>query len=91
MKIERVYAANTTYFGRGNKAFFGDIDYSTIKSPKGVSYFVNYTNMWSDMGGNEKVPCYRLSTLDQITGKIGNLLIYTFKSIEEVKNYLKDK
>jgi len=91
MDIKTVYAANNTYFGGNNKDFFGDIDYSTITSPKGVSYFVNYTNMWSDMLGGKKEAVYRLSSLNQTSGKIVELLIYTFKTMEEVELYLSDK
>ncbi len=88
MNIETVYKANEMYFDKDNKKFFGDIAYYTIKSASGQYYFLNHTNMWSDMFDGKKEACYRLSTLDQATGKILDLIDGIFPDMKAVNNYL---
>jgi len=88
MRMETVKNANKIYFGGNNEKLFGDIDYCVMYGASGDSYFINHTNMWSGMFGDRKVPCYRISTLNQINGRIGDLIDTVFPDLDSVELYL---
>jgi len=88
MRIETVKNANKIYFSGNNMKFFGDIDYRIMYGASGEFYFVNHTNMWSEYFEGKKVPCYRISTLNQTSGKIGDLIETIFPDLDSVELYL---
>ena len=91
--ISEVRAAegNRNWFDRKNKKFFNDVGYWTLKGKtSGKTYLVRSTYAWSDMFGNQKRLHYRLNELDQETLKVGHLIDWTFDTVCDVKQWLKN-
>jgi hypothetical protein len=89
--IADVRRAHPQWFFPGNKRFFGNISYAILhgkvtKNP----YMVRKTNIWSDMFGGEKTYVYRINPIDKNTLEIGWLIDDVFKTIDDVKKYLKE-
>jgi len=81
---------NQNYFSRANKKYFQDISYRLLTSRTKIKYLVTHTCKWSDMFGDPKKPCYVLKPIS-IDGKIGSLIDLEFKTLQQVKDYLKNK
>ena len=81
---------NQDYFSRANKIIFQDISYRLLTSRTKIKYLVTHTYKWSDMFGDPKKPCYVLKPIS-IDGKIGSLIDLEFKTLQQVKDYLKNK
>ena len=89
--LRDIKAAQPDWFSRGNKRFFDDVSYKAYYSKKtGTAYLVRSTYAWSDMFGRPRVLHYRINNLNQDTLKIESLIDDVFKSIFEVKAWLRD-
>jgi len=78
---------NKGWFTKGNKAFFGDINYRVLHS-ENKPYLVRLTNAWTDMFDGVKKPHYKINEINNDLS-IGHLFDNEFKTIEEVKRFLK--
>ena len=81
---------NQNYFSKANKIFCNDINYRLLTSKTKIKYLVTHTCKWSDMFGETKKACYVLKPIS-IDGKIGSLIDLEFKTLQQVKDYLKNK
>jgi len=89
--LRQIREANEGWFSRGNKRFFGDIDYKAYYGKKtGKAYLVRSTNAWSDMFGSPKRLHYRTNNVNQDTLKIEGLIDQEFSDIFGVKAWLRD-
>jgi len=89
--LRDIKAANEGWFSRGNKRFFGDVSYKAYYGKKtGTAYLVRSTYAWSDMFDRPKVLHYRVNNVNQDTLKIESLIDDVFKSIFEVKAWLRN-
>lgn len=87
--MAQVRAANGNWFSRGNKKFFGDLNYRVLYGKAtGERYLVRATEAWTDMFGGPKRVHYRVNRInDDLT--IGKLLDNEFSSLPSVKEWLK--
>lgn len=89
--LRKIRQANKHWFSPSNKRLFGDISYMAFYGGKtGASYLVQKTNAWTDMFGGIPRLHYRIHTLNQETEEIGNLIDTEFKTLADVKNWLKE-
>jgi len=87
--LQEVKDKNIKWFTPENKRFFGDISYSVFNDNEGNIFLIQLTYMWSDMFNGIKKKCYRIHKIDKDTLKIGELYDEIFKSLDEVKQFLK--
>jgi|TARA_Y100000296_G_C5165136_1_gene254124 hypothetical protein len=89
ISLTEVKARNLKWFSADNKKFFGDLRYWVLHQ-KGTNkpHLVRLTNAWTDMFGKEKEPHYRVNEITNDL-KIGELNDRIFKSLREVKEWLK--
>jgi len=87
--IENLIAVNKGYFSKANKIFFNDIDYRLLTSKTKQKYLITQTYKWSDMFDGIKKACYVIKPIS-MDGKIGSLIDIEFKTLSQVKNYLKN-
>jgi hypothetical protein len=88
--MAEVKAANGDWFSRGNKRFFGDIQYWVLQGRSGKPYLLRSTYMWSDMFGQPKRVSYRVTEIEADTLKIGGLIDDIFKTREDAKDWIKE-
>lgn len=83
--------ANPDWFSRGNKRFFGDVEYrGYYGKATGKAYLVRSTYAWSDMFGEPRRLHYKINNLNQDTLDIGPLIDEEFRDIFEVKAWLRE-
>ena len=92
--LKKLIADNPTWFSKGNKKFFNDKKYFFMYSGAGNRYMVRSTFAWSDMFGQPARLHYRINTViedknDQEILRIGPLLDNEFKTLNDIKNWLK--
>ena len=87
--LQEVKAVNVAWFSPENKRFFGDIKYFILLDSEGNPFLIRLTNAWSDMFDGIKKPVYRINKIEDGL-KIGSLFDEQFKTLEEVKTFLKD-
>jgi len=87
--IEDLINVNKGYFSEANKIFFNDIDYRLLTSKTKQKYLITQTYKWSDMFDGIKKACYVIKPIS-MDGKIGSLIDIEFKTLSQVKNYLKN-
>lgn len=78
---------NRKWFGDGNSAFFGDLNYYAFTSNSGTNYLVRLTNAWTDMFDGEKKPHYRLNPIGD-NHRIESLTDDVFETMPEVMDWL---
>ena len=86
--IQDLINANKGYFSKANKIFFNDIDYQILESKTKEKYLVTQTFKFSDMFDGIQKACYVIKPIS-INGKIGSLIDLEFKTLKQVKDYLK--
>jgi hypothetical protein len=88
--IQQIRDHNPQWFTPENKRFFNDIAYYGLWGiNSGKPYLVQYTNAWTDMFGQKPRSHYRVHTIDS-DGKIESALDDEFRTIEDVKDWLKE-
>jgi len=88
-KLSDVKAAQNQWFNRGNKQFFGDIDYRVLHGKINTKpYLVRSTYMWSDMLGGQRKIYWKINPLNEDL-KIQPVLDTDFRTLEDVKDWLK--
>lgn len=88
--LQDIKAANEGWFSRSNKRFFNDVSYKAYYGKiTGKAYLVRSTYAWSDMFDRPRVLHYRINTINQDTLEIDPLIDDIFKSIFEVKAWLR--
>ena len=86
-----VRAAQPKWFSRKNKRFFGDIWYKMRRGRKSHNPFlVRATYMWSDMFGQPRKVCYRVSRIEPKTLKINGLVDKIFYDMDDVREWLRE-
>jgi|TARA_R100001530_G_C4319483_1_gene155308 hypothetical protein len=87
--LQDLKSANQQFFAKGNKRFFGDIDYRLLTGKESKTKFlIQHTYQWSDMFGGPKKAVFvvkRISTDGKILSQVEQ-----FDTLAEVKNYLGD-
>lgn len=86
--LTAVRQAQPDWFSRGNKRFFGDVNYRVLYSRNSGPYLIRLTAQWSDMFGQPKTYRYRINKLNEDL-TIGGLLDVEFHDLRLVKSYLK--
>lgn len=88
--MRRIREANQKWFSRGNKRFFGDIQYRAYYGKTtGKAYLIRSTYAWTDMFGQPKRLHYRINNLNQDTLEIEPLIDNVFNDIFAVKAWLR--
>ena len=87
--IEDLINANKGYFSEANKIFFNDIDYRLLTSKTKQKYLVTQTFKFSNMFGEPKEIFFIVKPISN-RGEIGVSIHEDFKSLSQVKNYLKE-
>jgi len=90
-----VRRANTNWFSRSNKRFFGDCGYKVLTAKSGQKYLVRLSGAWSDMFGRPKSYNYYLNPINPDLS-IGTLVDgpdgcpLKFADLDDVKEWLRD-
>jgi len=92
--LKKLIADNSDWFSKGNKRFFNDSQYFFMYSGAGNRYLVRSTYAWSDMFGQPARLHYRINTITEKQDnpdilQVGSLLDDEFKTLDDVKNWLK--
>ena len=87
--MQEIRQANRTWFGDGNKEFFGDISYQVLHSKAGKSFLARQTYGWSDMFGGKRKKCWRLNPIDDVL-KIRPLIDDVFSDLSAVEDWLEE-
>ncbi len=87
--LDDVAKVNSGWFSESNKRFFGDKSYSIEAGTSGKIYLVRSTEAWTDMFDGIRKLHYRINNLDQTTLKIQSLIDDKFKTMNDVKEWLK--
>jgi hypothetical protein len=89
--LRKIRQANEHWFTPDNKRFFKDRSYyGYYGGTTGKSYLVQSTYAWTDMFGEKPRLHYRIHTLNQDTEEIGNLLDTEFKTLDDIKSWLRE-
>lgn len=88
MTIKTLMQENRTYFQRGNKEFFCDLDYRIQHTGKRKPVLVTKTFAWTDMFDQPRKLHYRIHLIEK-NYKIGKLLPNIFYTQNEVDRFLK--
>lgn len=86
--LKNISSFNKEYFSEANKIFFNDIDYQILESKTKEKYLITQTFKFSDMFDGIQKACYVIKPIS-INGEIGSLIDLEFKTLKEVKKYLK--
>jgi len=86
--LSQVKDAQPNWFSRSNKRFFGDIQYWVLQG-KSRPYLLRSTFMWSDMFGQPKRVCYRVTEINPETLQIEHLIDDIFRTREDAKDWIK--
>ena len=87
--LSQVRDAQPSWFSRKNKRFFGDIQYWVLTGRSGKPYLLRSTFMWSDMFGQPKKVCYRVSNINPETLQVNGLIDTIFHFREDAKDWIK--
>lgn len=92
--LSQIKQANSQWFSKGNKQFFGDVRYWVYSDSDKDLYLVRSSYAWSDMCGGSRKLKYYINTVDKGTLKIGSLVSYqglalSFNTLAEAKAYIK--
>ena len=89
VKMTHVRRANKTWFGKGNKRFFGDVWYRVRKGKTtGSLYLVRCTSAFTDMFGGKKRYHYRINKVNSVSLKIEGLIDDSFDTLADVNLWL---
>lgn len=89
--LSDIKQANSGWFSRGNKRFFGDVSYMAYYGKKtGKLYLVRSTYAWTDMFGSPKTLHYRINNINQDTLDIENLIDDKFDCLADVKAWIRE-
>ena len=86
--MQKVRQANRTWFGNGNKKFFGDVSYQIVYSVSGKSYLARNTYAWSGMFNDKKLH-WRLNPINDVL-KIEPLIDDVFSDLDAVESWLEE-
>jgi len=89
--LTELRSLNNKWFLPSNKKFFGDLQYWLLSGKRSTNrYLVRKSDCWSDMFGNSKKYSFRINPIS-IDGIIGQVMDEDFTTLEEVKQFLKEK
>ena len=88
IKLADLKAKHPKWFSRGNKRFFGDVNYWIIHSKSGKPYLLRATYQWSDMFGEPKKLYYRINKIEEDLS-IGKMFDNMFTTRESAKEFIK--